>query len=62
MRTWLNRCGLGHGRIDDALGAELFQQARTDLECSAVGSHIFAKEEDGLVALHLFTYSLTYRL
>ena len=52
--------GLGHGRIDHALRSELFQQARADFEGPTVCSHIFAQEEYGLVALHLFTNGLPY--
>ena len=45
--------GLGDRRVDDALLAELAEQAVGHLEGAAVDADVLAQEEDALVALHL---------
>src|SRR5437016_13596862 len=51
----------GDRRIDDAPGAELFQEALADLEGALIIGDILADQEDFLVAAHLFPQSLVER-
>src|SRR5438445_13337013 len=51
----------GDRRIDDAPGAELFQEALADLEGALIIGNILADQKDLLVTLHLFPQSLVER-
>ena len=50
--------GLGYGRVDDAFGAEMVDEAVRHLERASVDSDVFAYAEDRGIALHFFPDSL----
>ncbi len=54
--------GLGDGRVDDAILAELAEQAVGYLEGAAVNADVLAQQEDAVVALHLLQDALADRL
>src|SRR5207244_12029752 len=61
------RCGaddrrLRDRRVDHPLLAELLGEAFRDLERPTVAPHVFAQDEDALVALHLLPQPLAQRL
>src|SRR5579863_1540732 len=50
-----------HRRINHTLRPELFQQAHVDFERASISANIFAEQENGLIAAHLFAHGLANR-
>ena len=60
--TYAGETSFGDGRIDDAVGAEFFDESGEDFERCAGLRDVFAEDADAGIAAHLFGESFAHGL